>query len=1000
MLERQIKDFEKRYARQPTVRMAVGFAMRQWLAYAVADVPEPKEYLYRANHVVLSAQRKNESDLRLFWLGIYFAIVLGHFDKANEALDDAYAYRSYYKNNQPFQYKVLHFLYAYLEIKQKRTKTAKKHMHTLENSRGRGPLHLLMIGMLHLALYDYEAAYKCLLASYKEGCRSAFLFNALFSYYRAKANRAGVNRTGTERIGKKSERPEGTAFLAEECTELLLQTVHWALNHGADVENIIAVYQGELLQRGQIILGERIYQQFPNPWILKELCSHYMAIPDYSPKAYGYYRDAERRQVFLPNLSYFLVRAAFENRAEKIHHYTMVQYLRKIPSDEDIHLQVYVYHLLLTDPGLSDLAAAHANDILLKAVHCLQIDIRSRYANSLYYFYWIKCNEMYNIPGGSQDDPNGRCFLQENVLITDELADKAEEILLEDLCKFQVIDHNNTVRHLYINERERQGITDYKFPSDGTTLIVEAIGSGFFYTCLSEGRRNVLDQKLEIRRMVSNAGAALYRHFYNKGQKKFEITAYLAKLYMRSQSAEKISGRYERAIEEGYEPVLEDILEDKQSSKIFKTQCSVFLGQLYYRKGWFKKALEYYSMADEDDLDDHFLEHMLTAYVSRGAYEAAAGLVERKGHGINDKILFDALKPLAAPEQKEWHPAISGAAYHLLLKSRFDKNLLEVVLTHFNGTQEQWLSLSYALSAIAVQAPRLDEIILNNAVWAHHFDEGTQRVFVRRVAGGMDKTLEDFIYYAVHEMIIGRVKPLLETLTALERICICSCNCTERIGKKSERPEGAAFLEEECTERIGKKSERPEGAAFLEEECTEHDNLVFGLAHVYLGYGISTVQSDAIIRSALASQEYNGILFPIFKGSKRITSTYIEKYRPFMHKALPGKDVRLYYRFSEEEEWRVQCMGYWRFGLYLTCVPHFYNETMYYYFSEELPTGSITTLEEEIHNNDMYLDENQSDPFFVINNATIYEQMFRYEQVEEIISGLVKDVRAVQSKLM
>ena len=892
MTEQRIEYFKNRYDRRPTIRIAVGYALRQWLTYAVAAVPEPREHLHRANHTVLSVLRQNESDRRLFWLGIYFSIELGHFDKANEMLDAAYTYRSFYKNNYPFDYKVLLFLYAYLEIKQKRAKSAKKHMRTLEASSKNPDFdHLLMLGMLHLAFYEYDDAYRCLQYSFELGCRSVFLFNALFTYYRTAAK--------TPKVMTIKE------------SKLLLLTVNWAINHSANVEDIIAVYQDELLKGGQIDLAEHIYRQFPNQWILKELCVHYMSIPDYGPVAHSYYRDAERRQVYIPNLSYYLVRAAFENGSERIHHYTMAQYLRK--PDGDVDLLVYVYHLLLTDPSLSDLAESKVSEILQMAALCLQSGIRGRHANSLYYFFWIKCNETQ---------------------ITGKNVDRAEEILREEMCKFEIADPKGTVRYLYVNEWEKLGITEYKFPEDGTPLVIEAVGSGFRYTGLSEGRARVLDTRLEIRRRVASAGVALYRHFYDNGLQSFEVIAYLVKS------------------QESCDKTLKAVLESPVASKAFKTQCSVALGRLNYDKGKLDLALDYYGKADEDSLDDALLEHMLTAYIKQKVYPDAAGLIARKWRRIDSRVLFNVCKPLAVKKYARHHPAIVNAAYQLLLDSKYDKNLLEVVLNNFEGTQKEWLALSRAISDLSMHEPRLDRLILKNAAWAHHFDEETQRVFVRN-ANDTDK---DFIYYAIYEMIVGKVKPLPETITALEHIYF--------------------------------------------ETQDEKGLLAYGLSFVYLGHDINTAKSDEIILASLLAQEKSGIFFPIFKGSKRVTGTYIEKYRPFMYKTLPGKDVRLYYKVDAEEDWRSLPMEYWRFGLYLARVPHFYNENLTYYFSEELPTGSITTKENEISNKEMHLDDNKNDPFFIINNATIYEQMFRYEQVEEIIGGLVKDIKAVRSRLM
>ncbi|MCL2421866.1 MAG: DUF5717 family protein, partial [Defluviitaleaceae bacterium] len=639
--------------------VAVAQALHQWLTYAVVDVPEPQEYLHRANHVVWSTLRSNGFDLWLYWLSIFFAIELGHMEKARDMLEVAYSHRSYYKRKAPFYYNVMHFLYASLEIKQNRIKSAEKYIRVLEASG-----NPLMLGMLYLALKEYEAAYKLLVASYKAGCRSIFLFNALLMYYRKTDNRQ----------------------LQPSDQDLLQQVIRWAINRGADVE---------------------------------------------------------RWQIQLPGLNRCIVQVAFENEAKQIRHYTMAQYLQN--PDNDMDLQIYMYHLLLTDANLADLIDSQLDKIIQMAEYCQQNDIQGRHARSLYYFLW------------------------------------------------------------------------------------------------------------------------------------------------------------------------------------------------------------------QQKLDNVLLEH-----IKQASWQAAADLIAQHGHLIKDRALFSAVKQFSDKSHEKWHPAIANAAYRLLLHSRYDKRMLDVVLTHFKGSQAQWLALSHALSAISIHEPRLDEIILKNATWAHHFDEETQRIFIRSTANQRAAGLWDFICYAAHEMIVGNVRPLTETIVALERL-------------------------------------HSEGA---DKQAEDHILLTYGLCHVYLTHDIHTFRSEAIIQEAIQMQEKSGIIFPVFRGSKKISSTYIEKYRPFMYKTLPGKDVRLYYKVDGEGDWRVKNMGYWRFGLYLARVPHFYNEVLTYYFSEEMPTGSIATREAEIHNKDMHLDESQTDPFFIINNATIYEQMFRYEQVEEIIGGLVKDVRNVRSRLM
>ncbi|MCL2017087.1 MAG: DUF5717 family protein [Defluviitaleaceae bacterium] len=938
-LETQTKNFETQFANNPTIRIAVGLALRHWLAYAVADIPEPRESLYKASNIAASMLRANKSDMRLFCLTIFFAIELNQYDKANEMLDNALHYRSFYKNNAAQEYNTLTFLYAYLEIKQNRIKSAGKYIKILENEDDKNftPDNLIMLGIIQSALGNSAEAYNYFMdfhALYPD-TKNVFWFYGLFSFYK--------------RISLAREK-----FKIREY-DIFLRVIYWALNHGANVENIVNALPPSSSLAVDINLCERIYSQFPNPWLLKGLCEYYMAKSDYSPKAYNCYRDAERRQILLPNLSYFLVQSAFKNGSESIQRFTMLQYLAA--PDGDIDLQVFVYHLLLTEPNMSDLAAARVKEILQLASYCLQNGIKGRYVNSLYYFLWINFN----------DAPH-----------TD--ISEVRAILQEDICKFEIVNPNNNARYLYVNEWERQTIMEYEFPKDGSPLVIEALGSGFRYTVLGNHKIQILDTHLDIRRKVASAGVSLYLQFYENGLRTFEIIAYLAKSYLQTSQKDNPN----------WETILKLVLTNKNASNAFKTQCNVALGQLYYNLGKMDLALEFYSKADENAVEDELLDHMLNAYIQQKAYKAAAGLVSRKADKVKDKTLFTAIKMLAEPACQEWHNDIAQPAYSLLLRMRYNKNILSLVLQNFTGTQQQWLNLHSALTSISVQDENLENLILHNAVWLHHFDEQTQKIFARRVFDSVENFNNDilnFVYYSAYEVIIKNAKPIAETLSALEIVVL---------ENESQAGKNAGKSAEENTEETTAKNSLKLAKSLA----------AFALCHVYLEHDIKTLKSEEIIKMAILLQKNSGIMFPVFKDGKNpkrlkdLRDKYLEKYRPLVYKTLPGKNVWLYYKVDGEDEWRSQPMKYWRFGLYIICIPHFYNENLIYYFSEELPTGSITTKHQEVHNKNMYLEESTKDAFFTINNATIYEQMFRYEQVEEIIGDLVKEVKFNRNRLI
>jgi len=154
--------------------------------------------------------------------------------------------------------------------------------------------------------------------------------------------------------------------------------------------------------------------------------------------------------------------------------------------------------------------------------------------------------------------------------------------------------------------------------------------------------------------------------------------------------------------------------------------------------------------------------------------------------------------------------------------------------------------------------------------------------------------------------------------------------------------------------------------------------------------------------SAIAEQEKLGILFPVFQGNRDKTgvSAYIEKNRAFLYRAVPGKDVRLCYKVDDEAEYRQKKMRYVRFGIYLCAIPHFYGENISYFFSETRQTGSVSTKEESVRNTGVYIDEDSGDPYFAINNAAVYEQMFRYDQAERVIAGILREKKSVNARIM
>ena len=909
--KKHIAKLEDKLAHKNDVATSMTLALRCWQAYRFSDsiinsAFEGRVMLQRANHAVMAAHRRNAAHVKLYCLTIFIAIEIGHYDNANEMLDKAVGYKSFLKSNQPFYYGVICFLYAYLEIHQKRARSAKKHWRNLIDhikTASPSPYYQVMLGLLHLASTEYADAYSYFIEAYRAGCDSMFLYEGLYRYYR-----------------KTARSPENSA---------VLPVLIYAASRGADITDIASKYQDALSAAiaANPSGGERLYSASNYPHILKEICAHRMKRGDLGPTAYAYYKEAEHKQIYVRGLYDALIQSAYKNKIEYINHYPMTQFLlSRKDSEIDRSLAIYVYHLLLTSPQLMDLVPEQHTNIMLLAEISLESNMTTREAGSLYYHYWSKCNIM------------GK---------TGENFDKAEAFLRDNLVKFQLrTAKDSKTRYVYITEPEKRGMVVYDTED---SLTIEASTESVAYTCLGVGKRTVLDEKLTIRRVISQAGPELYLYFFQKGDRRFHVLTYLTNYYL------ELEEPPETAIS-----IFEAMLAEKSIVKPYRMRILVALGRLHYNAENFDQALECYGTVDEDALDNDFIEQILNVYAQTNETKRVARLLIKKHQFIGNEMLFEAIKNLDA----ENAPLLAEAAYKLLIDGFFDESLLTLVFNHYDASYGEWLELSRAFENSGREEksdPRLDSRILETALWMSKWDAESQRAFVRLFYKKSPKELEkpelisNFVEYATYKMLSSHSKPEYDALDVLEKW-------------------------------------------YVEKE-PENILLAWGLSSIYLSHNITTFNSEGILKESLDALENEGILFPVFKENKPVPIPFIEKHQSFVYRGLPGKDCWLYYHIDGSSNYMSMPMQYVKYGIYVACVPVFYNEEVTYYFSEEMPSGSITTRESTIKNSSPFLHES-SDQFFTLNNAIVYEQMFKHDEVEKIVTGLVRDVQSVRSKLL
>jgi len=936
----------------PSARVSsiIIYALRCWQAVAFhTPTQEKRKRLQKAGQMLLAAHRRNVAHLPLYAATVFVAIKCGNHTTANELLDTVMGYRSFLKTHKPLFYGIFCFLYAYLELKQGRTRSAHKHSQALTEhikNAPPSPHYSTMLGLLHLEAKEFPEAYKFLSENFHT---SLFVAEGLYRYYRdATTAVSGLN---------------------------ILPVLIYAAQRGADIAPAALKFSDTLSAAvfADRAAGEQLYAVSGYPLILKDICTLRIRLNDMSAEAFVYYKDAEAKQIYTPELFAALIRAAYENNSVKINHYPLKKFLATLPADGfgisdsmDDGFAVFVHHFLLTDPDLEDLLPAAQDKILQLGTHCLQENIQSREANTIYSYMWSHFRELR----------------MQGIYSAD--LDKIEAILQENITRFEVrLQKNSAAKYMYITEPEKRGMDVYeisreisaldenvdfatvysKVGSTDACLIIEATGENVGYTCLSEGLRAVLNEEITMRPMVGLAGHELYRHFFNNGDRRFHLLTFLANYYLRQDEPANA------AI-----PVFEALLETETITTAYRMRILVAVGRLYYNAFHYEKAMACYARVDDNAIDDDFVEQLLNVYLQTREYTRAARLISSRGDTISNETMFEVVKMLLIiNEEKE---LIAEIGHTLLMKGYFAENLLEFVLAYHDAAYAEWVALAAVIDEDNHTAPKLDERVLSYALAMGCFDSHAQKAFYRLYSvDAANPLIAEFTELATFEMLRNNTRPSYDTVNLLEKIYLAETS----VGTGAQVDAQASI-----------------GAQVDAEARTL---LAWGLADIYIRYGITTFNSEKITQSAAAALESEGIFFPIFREGKFKSTPFMEKFQPFLHKSLSNKDCRLYYQIDGKDFIAVQ-MQYVRYGIYVAAVPMFFGETFSYYFSEETSAGNVTTPIATVTNEKAFLHECAVDTYYAINSAMIYENMFKHEQVERLISRLVKEPLAVRAKLL
>ncbi|MCL2620614.1 MAG: DUF5717 family protein [Defluviitaleaceae bacterium] len=468
-------------------------------------------------------------------------------------------------------------------------------------------------------------------------------------------------------------------------------------------------------------------------------------------------------------------------------------------------------------------------------------------------------------------------------------------------------------------------------------------------TCFDESLRNIIDGKHSLTKLVQNAGFEMYQWFYKQHHQPLEMLIFLADHHIKAEQLTlEATTIFDKVVKSAGSGV----------DRGFLRMINATLGGHYAKEGDFVRAVEYFKGLDNNSVNRKYLEQMLTAYLHTDNHDLAANLLAGWGEDIPDKTLFTALKRISPHIDKITNKkGVASTSADMLIRGWHDEMLMGMVLNHYVAPLPAWIELAKTLSNLDVFEVELFVKILDTAMLTRDCSKGVQSVFVELAKQApKNELLQDFVMYICYEIVTGGLIPESTTIQVME--------------------------------------------GFAGDDSPAM--LLFALAHIYIRGGINRPKSKEVLVSAITLAGEANIIFPIFKEikDKQIISAYIDRNTTFMHRSRGEHAVTLNYRTAGDGEFTQTPMTYVAFGIWLAHAPHFYGEEIEYFFAETRGSGSVKTTSKTIANNTPHLLEKAGDLFYTINSALVYEQMFKYEKVEEIVTARLAEKPAIRAKIM
>lgn len=514
-------------------------------------------------------------------------------------------------------------------------------------------------------------------------------------------------------------------------------------------------------------------------------------------------------------------------------------------------------------------------------------------------------------------------------------------ILYPEAYSYEITVSSENAKWIIVKDFEFTKFRYYEI-NDKKTLI-KAVSNDFLYYIFDNSKSEILDCYVKIDKVIKNNTFKLSKIFYENGLiDQFVLTNYLG--YFLENKANILESN----------SLLLQILAIEGLSDGFKMKVQLLIADFYFLKNDFENAILYYKKVPEKYINERYTENILLSYVNCFEYESAVEIIKKDYFNIQNEVLFNSVKKII--KYSNLKEEVLQFVYHLIINYTIDDELIEILIENYKMGLKDWLYMRNFLQNKEIFKPKIDEYILELTIYTHNLNEKSEDIFLDFFQKYKDnKIIDSFLNYCMFETFYNNYIFKEQTVNLMEDIFTI------------------------CKDKI----------------------LGYTLIHIYLYQNFDLHQKNDIIDKIMKNMEADCISFKIFENykDKLKNNSYFYKNRPFTYNSIPNKNIYLFYKANDEENFNSIKMKYFKYGIYTISLPIFFGEEIEYYFSENMETGSIITPKYNIKNFDNVIFE-EDEMFFKINNSAVYYYECKYDLAHTIIKEIIFKEHNLKGKIL